>query len=502
MIIIKVITAEEITSVRAEGGQSLLEILRKKGYNLYAPCGGKGTCGKCTLMVRGEGEVISCKYYPAKDIEVVLPGETEARILVHQTEYLEEMPFKARRPEFDGLDVFGVAIDVGTTTLVIYFLNLKTGEIEKVSSFLNPQKAFGADIISRINYCQEHEGGLSELQTVILDSINRQLDGFRKIREPGSVNFERIVIVGNTTMLHLLLGEDPVSIALAPFVPKFTDRQTRKGLSSGLKINNEGEVITLPCLSAFVGADIIAGLSVLKPKFRNYLFLDIGTNGEMAIVKGKEIVACATAAGPAFEGANISCGMAAVNGAVSAFHDPGKYQVIGGSEPAGICGSGIVDLVAYLLRTGRIDETGRLTEPCIVHSENKIMVTQEDIREIQLAKSAVFSGIKILMKITGLTFGDLDALYLAGGFGNYINIRSATDIGLLPREMEGRIYPVGNSAGIGALQYLRNQDLEQKISHILGNIQYVELSNVDEFATEFAMNMNFTVPDTIKKTSI
>ena len=183
--------------------------------------------------------------------------------------------------------------------------------------------------------------------------------------------------------------------------------------------------------------------------------------------------------------------MAAVCGAVSGFTDPENIEVIGNCKPVGICGSGIVDVVAYLLRIGLIDETGFLKEPFLIGSDMNIEVTQQDIREIQLAKSAIYSGIKILMNKAGLSFGDIDALFLAGGFGNYINTKSATEIGLLPSELKNRIYPVGNSAGIGALQFLKSNAFEKKINSTVENAQYIELSNVDEFPLEFALNMNF-----------
>jgi uncharacterized 2Fe-2S/4Fe-4S cluster protein (DUF4445 family) len=491
MIKIKIITRKNVRLIESEGGSTLLDVLRQNGYDIYAPCGGKGTCGKCTVKIKGEGDVIACKYVPDKDTEVYLPEEREAKILVHQTDYLEDLPLNTGNFLAGSTFTYGVAIDAGTTTLVFYFLNLFTGQIEKISSVLNPQRRYGADIITRINHCQEHENGLSELQSSIVDVINREFLVFRKKRNIDPSGIGRVVIAGNTTMLHILLGQDPVSIAIAPFRPKFTAKQILKGSSTGLNINDKGEIITLPCLAAFVGADIVAGLAALKPLYRTFLLIDIGTNGEIALSVDGRILACATAAGPAFEGANISYGMAAVYGALSGFNGPGDYQVIGGCDPAGICGSGIVDIVAYLLRSGLIDETGLLKEPFFVSPDKKIVVTQQDIREIQLAKSAIYSGIKILMNLAGLSFEKIDALYLAGGFGNYIKVSSAIEIGLLPYEMQDRIFPVGNSAGIGALQYLKSVEFEGRINQSLENSEYIELSDIDEFTTEFALNMNF-----------
>ncbi len=491
MIRIKIIASGKTEIAEIHKGQSLLAILRNRGYEVYAPCGGKGTCGKCTITVTGEGEVVSCKYYPDKDAEVILPREYEANILVHQTDYLEDIPFKQKTFLPSSSNIYGVAIDIGTTTIVLYFLNLVTGQVEKISSVLNPQRLYGADVITRINYCQENENGLSELKGSVTGIINKELFSFIRKKGLEQESIEKIVVAGNTTMLHLLLGEDPVSIALAPFTPKFTDKQVIRGAETGLNINPCGEMITLPCQTAYVGADIIAGLAALKPLYRNYLFLDIGTNGEMALVRDGKVYTCATAAGPAFEGANISCGMAAVTGAISHFTDQREFLVIGNAEPSGICGSGIVDIVAWLLRNGYIDETGLLKKPFRIGSNNTISVIQQDIREIQLAKSAIYSGIKILMNITDSSFDDVGALFLAGGFGNYINIDSALEIGLLPAEMKGRIYTIGNSAGIGALQYLKSDEFDERLYKLLGNSEYIELSNYDEFITEFAMNMNF-----------
>lgn len=476
--------------IETEAGPSLLAILRDHGYSIYAPCGGKGKCGKCLVSVSGEGIVRSCSYFPVKDLSATLSQSTESTILVSQTEYLEDFPFET------GTNItsqpYGIAIDLGTTTVVMYFLDLNTGRVVKTSPFLNPQSIFGADVITRIEHCQKSADGLKDLQVSLVSEINRALKEFAAETGSATDNIERIVFAGNTTMLHILLGEDPVPIALAPFTPKFTGLQIRKGQQTLLSVNTEAEIITLPCISAYVGADIVAGLAALIVSEGTYLYIDIGTNGEMALVKGDQILTCATAAGPAFEGTNISCGMGAVPGAISAFKGSGYYEVIGKKEPSGICGSGIIDIVAYLLINGLIDETGFLKETFVIHPENGIRILQQDIREIQLAKSAIYSGMLILLRQAGLTFNDIDALYLAGGFGNFIDAGSALRIGLLPGELKDRIHPVGNSAGIGALQFLKSHHFREKTEKIIKNARHVELSAYEDFATEFALNMNFT----------
>jgi len=491
MIEIKVISADETRIIHADEGLSLLDILRRNGYEPYAPCGGNGTCGKCIMDVSGEGNVVSCTYYPLQDIEVILPDRTEANILTDQTEYLYDLPLAAEHEGHLGENPYGVAIDVGTTTVVMYFLDLISGKIGKISSFINPQGAYGSDVISRINYCQLHDNGLKELQQAIINALNRELKKFADDRGIDTDCFERMVFTGNTTMLHLLLGEDPVSIALAPFRPRFIERQARKGKETSLAVNSEAVIVTLPSVSAFVGADVVAGLAALNVKQRRYLYTDIGTNGEIALVTDEEIYTCSAAAGPAFEGAGISCGMSALKGAIASYAGPDSYRVIGNVSPAGVCGSGIIDIIAWLLDNGKIDETGFIKQDFQICSDGNIYLTQKDIREVQLAKSAIYSGMKILLKRKGLEFRDMDALFLAGGFGNYINVNSALRMGLLPGELAGKICQVGNSAGIGALQYLKSAGFAQRTETIAARASYLELSHDTDFTTQFALNMGF-----------
>lgn len=491
MLKINVIFDGRTSRVTGETGSSLLDILRQGGFEVYAACGGKGRCGKCAVSVKGEGTVLSCSYYPERDIEVILPDRRETNILTSQTEYLYDLPYDMGSHVNLTAQPYGVAVDIGTTTVVLYFVDLVTGRLEKIASLLNPQAAYGADVISRITWCQSHPSGVQELQQAIVGALNGEIRKFVAARSLGEENIERVVVTGNTTMLHILLGEDPVPIALAPFKPRFTVSQRRYGTAVGLAMNEGAEMVTLPSLSAFVGADVIAGLAALNVSEKNYLFTDIGTNGEIALVTGDEIFACAAAAGPAFEGASLTCGMNARTGAVSSFTRPGAYRVIGNTEPAGICGSGIADIVAWLTVNGIVDETGHMRIDFIVDSVNDVRVTQKDIREIQLAKSAIYSGMKILVAKRGLKFTDIDALFLAGGFGNYISIESALQIGLLPDELTGRIHAVGNSAGIGVLQYLRSKEFVRRTEDIIARTRYLELSDDKEFPVEFAMNMEF-----------
>jgi uncharacterized 2Fe-2S/4Fe-4S cluster protein (DUF4445 family) len=247
-----------------------------------------------------------------------------------------------------------------------------------------------------------------------------------------------------------------------------------------------------------VGADIVAGLASIAPseKYRKYLFMDIGTNGELALVTEHEILCCSTAAGPAFEGAKISCGMGAVTGAISAFGDNG-ITVIGDEKPTGICGSGLIDIVAWLIENDKLNQEGLLSEDYVVVTAedsgtgSPISITQDDIREVQLAKSAIASGLKILLKQAGLNFEDIDALFLAGGFGNYINTESAIKIGLLPEKMKDKIIPLGNTSGTGAILALKSVKFDEIIKNLLSRTRHIELASDEDFELEFAMNMFF-----------
>ena len=254
----------------------------------------------------------------------------------------------------------------------------------------------------------------------------------------------------------------------------------------------------MPSVSAFVGADIIAGIGSIKPleQYQRYIFMDLGTNGELALVTPETIWCCATAAGPAFEVANISSGIGGVNGAIAQYSSRG-YNVIGDEKPLGICGSGLVDVVAYLIEYGLVDSNGFLeNEFKIVSSDqsgkgNAITITQADIREVQLAKSAIATGINILIRQANLRFEDIDALFLAGGFGNYLNVESAMKIGLIPVQMKNKVISLGNTAGTGAILSLRSETFETILNDILQRTKHVELSQDDDFPLEFVMNMSF-----------
>ena len=497
---IKILQKDSIVTISVGEGNTLLKELQDHGFDLYSPCGGNGTCGKCKVLIKGEGVVTSCIYPVLNDIEIVLPEKREAKILVEQHEHTAQLAFDPGAPA--GLSYFphGVAIDIGTTTLAFYLVNLVTGSIIETRAAVNPQTKYGADVISRINYTALNADGLKILQTEILSAINVQLDHFTEITGITRDELVKITVAGNTTMLHLLLGVDPLPIALAPFTPAFVGEQILKGKELTLHCHPEAQVKILPSIAAYVGSDIVAGIASIKPsdRYRRFLMMDIGTNGELALITPDKIWCCATAAGPAFEGANISCGMSAVEGAISIFGTEG-YTVIGNSVPAGLCGSGLIDVVAYLVENKLVQSDGLLSEDFEIVPEDhlsgtkRIVLTQQDIREVQLAKSAIMAGVNVLMKKASLSFEDLDALFLAGGFGSYIDVKSAVTIGMLPREMEFKTISLGNTSGTGALLALKSVQFDQTIQDVIERSCYVELSDDEDFVLDYVMNMDFEV---------
>ncbi|MCC3868611.1 ASKHA domain-containing protein [Terrisporobacter mayombei] len=410
---------------------------------------------------------------------------------------------------------YGVAIDLGTTTIALYLIDLNNGDIISVLSKVNNQRAYGGDVISRINYTIENKNGINELNKCIIDEINEMID---KISEDNKINKEEIynlVVVGNTTMIHLFMKLNCKNIALAPFIPTLTE--TYECLSSDLDININGIVSFPPGISAYVGSDISAGIlsSNICEKEKYSLLLDIGTNGEMALGNKETVFTCSTAAGPAFEGANIKYGVGGIDGAISSI-DLNKntiYKTINNKTPCGICGSGVLDISSQLLQYEIIDESGRICDLDEIKNENlskrlkeennmkefvifedeskKISFTQKDIREVQLAKAAINAGIKVLLKKSNLTYDDIEHVYIGGGFGNFMDVESAVNIGMIPKGFKNKIKSIGNCAGKGAINYLINEKKREEIINITNKCKYIELSQSKDFQEFYIDSITF-----------
>jgi len=418
--------------------------------------------------------------------------------------------------------LLGMAFDIGTTTLVGYLIDLNTGkELTHVSS-LNPQTKYGADVISRIIYASQTKEGLEKLHEEVVGEMNNLIK-----KASGDTGYEpediyAVTVAGNTTMHHLFFKILPRYLASAPYVPVVKDSLTVDASEIGIKINPAGKVIALPNIAGFVGADTVAAALAAEMDRAEELklLIDIGTNGEIVLGTKDRLFACSTAAGPAFEGAHISCGMRGATGAIDhiTVGEDYKYTVIGNTMPAGICGSGLLDAVAELLKIGIVDKKGRILRPeqitndigmrykerirningipsFILENETStgkpVYINQKDIRELQLAKGAIAAGIQVLLTLYGAKVEDIKEVLLAGAFGNYLKPESACKIGLIPHELEGKIKGIGNAAGVGAKLVLLSKRELERAKQLSKKIKYVELSAVKEFNSFFANNIGF-----------
>lgn len=401
--------------------------------------------------------------------------------------------------------VLGLAVDIGTTTLAGYLIDLETGKELAVASALNPQKAFGDDVISRAD--RARAGDLERLQQAVAAEINALARRLCKLagKEPNDIY--HAVFAGNTVMMHLFAGVSPEHIAQSPFIPVFTGTADVPAHALNISVNPEAAATLLPCVAGYVGADIVAGMLAagMREGAEPTLLIDIGTNGEIALAAGGRLHACSTAAGPAFEGAHISCGMGGVEGAINwaALDGCLRFGTIGNAKPAGICGSGLIDLVSGLLDCGAIDDTGRLDGDAapswlpveggkiVLDAEAGIHITGRDIREVQLAKGAIAAGVEVLAREAGVKLGDIAHVYLAGGFGSYMDKRSAARIGLIPSELADRTVAIGNSSGAGAKAALLSGEAMAEAERLARAVRYVELSARPDFQDLFMDKMMF-----------
>lgn len=404
-------------------------------------------------------------------------------------------------------EILGVAVDIGTTGISAYLLELAGGEILAKKSALNPQTEFGGDVLSRISYCLENPQGADQLRESILSKINElvaDLTGTAARAE----RVYHIVLAGNTTMLHFVLGVYSGSIAKSPYRPVFLEQVDLKAREVGLLICPEGRVTLLPSASGYIGADILAGVVAtgFEQKTNSAVFLDIGTNGEIVANLGGRLLAASTAAGPALEGMNISCGCRAEEGAIDTFSIDDDYEIgwttIGGSPPQGICGSGLIDIMAALVKRKIVLSGGRFNpnlDPRLkgrvrdkkFYLTDLIYISQTDIRQIQLAKGAIAAGVTLLLEEAGVPLDLIEEAVIAGAFGFHINPQSIREIGLLPKGFKGKISFVGNSSAEGARLALLNQGVMTQIKELKHRIEVLELSTDSRFQDYFVKALGF-----------
>jgi uncharacterized 2Fe-2S/4Fe-4S cluster protein (DUF4445 family) len=417
---------------------------------------------------------------------------------------------------------FGIAIDIGTTTIVVYLLNLKNGKIYAVSSCLNPQTAFGEDVVSRITYASAQKIGLDQLNSTLINALNDLIGKVCKKAKIDASQIYEATIVGNSVMHHLFLNITPKYIGLSPYIPTLTQGINIRAERLRLQISKAGNVFLLPVIAGYVGADTIGVLlsSEIDGEDALTLAIDVGTNGEL-IIGNKDLLATGScAAGSALEGAHISHGMRAAAGAIDRIAiDPEtlevSYTTIANKPPIGICGSGLIDCVAEMLKAKILSRSGNINKNLLSNDKliktqqgiefilaqksdtqmnHAISISQKDIREMQMAKGAFFSGARIIMQYIKRQHNynaDISQIFLAGAFGNYINKENAKFIGMIPDIPKDFIFQIGNAAGIGAQNALLNTDLRKKAQKILKQTHYVEIATEENFQKEFAQAMYF-----------
>lgn len=478
--------SKKTLSLPFEGTPLIAEVLLSRGIVRPHPCGGRGICGKCAIKAEGKlsepdehekkaGTRLSCRTRLWGDARITLPKEEEG---------LQSEGDAHARSEGVSHGVLMAAADIGTTTVAVHL----TDENENIIAShvtLNPQTVVAADVIGRIGAAMKE--GPTLQQELILHCLDDLLSQCAAQAKRKKEEISRAVFTGNTAMLYLLTGRDPASLSQAPFRADclFDLEETVLGIPSYLP----------PCFHAFAGADLMCAVleSGMTEKAGTSLLGDIGTNGEIALWRNGQLYVTSTAAGPAFEGAGISCGMHSVNGAIDSVTLMGNRllcRVIGGGEARGLCGSGLIDAVSALLETGGIDETGYMEEESIALTGG-VSLLRADIRAVQLAKAAIYAGILSLLKAAHCQMDDVETLYLAGGFGSRLHIPSAVRIGLIPEAVAGRVKVLGNAALSGADRMLR-EEARQAARGILANSIRVDLGGDPLFNELYIESMLFS----------
>ena len=461
--------------VTVDAGTTLLQAQIAAGLRPDAPCGGKGTCGKCRVTLEGR-EVLACQTPVDRDMVVFTAREEGVRILTAG---------QAVQAKPDGADDYALAFDIGTTTVVAYLLDGHSGALLAQGSCMNPQSQYGADVISRIQYALEGDGkALSGCIRAAMEQLAAE------VAAKAGITVEKITasaIVGNTAMHHLLLGIDPSPLVTPPYMPAVREAMERDSAR------------ILPNIAGFVGGDTVG--CMVATRFDRMeeltLLIDIGTNGEMVLGDRNRRIACSTAAGPAFEGARISCGMRGADGAVDhVFLENGAvaYHVIGEGEPVGLCGSGLLDLVAVLLDADILDESGYLEDREYRLCRN-VVLTQKDIREVQLAKAAIRAGIELLAQKLGVRVEEIRKVYLAGAFGSYLNPASACRIGMIPPVLLDRIEAIGNAAGEGAKLCALSREEFAYSQQLAKETEFLELASLPQFQDCYVDALEFAEED-------
>jgi len=478
-------------------GSNLGDAIHELG--LEFPCGGKGICGNCkvrllaghiTLDPLHEAVLKRKKLGDEWRLACLSRVDEDLTIEVAQFENIvlaDETPF-----HFTPRAQCGIAVDLGSTTLVSQLLDMENGQVLSVQTSLNPQAVYGADIMSRISYAMQSPENAERLTSLIRRTVGAQVEA---LAAQATHPIGRVRIVGNTVMHHLFCGLDVTPLSAYPFESPHNGMIHFTPANLGWQIDASIDITFLPNIGSFVGSDILAGIyaagmfSSEAPR----VLVDLGTNGEIAVGNRHGIACASTAAGPAFEGSNISCGMRASTGAISSISLKDGHRelhVIGSGQAKGICGSGLIDAIYLGVTQGEIDEQGVIRhEPKVLPLTDEVHLEQQDIREFQLAKAAVATGVELLLQDAHLTHEGIDKMFIAGGFGNYINLDHATSLGLL-EFAPSQIVKLSNSALIGAKMFLFQED--NFINELVPRTRHISLESDPAFLDTFCQKILFT----------
>lgn len=523
LIKLTVIKDKKETSTDIIKGSNLLQSLYDLGfYEIPNNCGGRGTCKRCQVNTQEKGEVISCLTRISEDITVELTKEDislqrDDTLIVKSNFFSSKEQVEFELTKIDSKSKLGIAIDIGTTTIVIQLFNLDRDSWLGEEKSRNQQNGYGSDVISRIDF--SNKNGVVVLRNVLQNQLNQMIDNLMNKLNLDKKQIYKCSIAANTVMEHFLLGLSPKTIGVAPFKPLSFFGEIYEPKELNLTLDEQTKIYVFPAIAGYVGGDISAGILTTNMHNSKQLafLLDIGTNGEMVLGSKEQLIACATAAGPAFEGAEIEKGMLGVPGAVDqVFYNPDDknpitFTTISDLPPQGFCGSGLLDILAVGIRAGLIQDSGLISdkeevEPNLkqylttVDDQNviaidkgrQIYITQKDIRKLQSAKGAIAAGLVTLLEATNTDPKDIEDFYLAGGFGSAINVESLAVVGMIPESFVAKTKVIGNSSLAGASQVLKTSSYLEELQLIKDKCEYIELSTDPTFTDNYIESMFFT----------
>ncbi len=500
--------------IKTMSGMNLLEALMQKSIFLRSDCGGKGKCGKCLVSKatdHGSYETIeSCMYIINDDISIKIPESSmlSSHIMSKASVYFPKV-FKEQFFNVGMPDSYGIAVDLGTTTIAVYLCNMAQGKVVSSLAFKNPQAIYGDDVVSRIGVISQRSENLEKLQKLVVKSIEWGIIELLSSFEDGKNSISRMTVVGNPTMIHILAGVNPESIGISPYEPAFYDAKLFESNQLGFGINDVS-IQTLPQVSGFIGSDILAAAQAVEFEKQpdGTLLIDLGTNGELLLKNKEKIFATSCATGPAFEGASLSCGMQAIPGAINSIeidinNNTAGYSLINPEQlsiikPSGICGAGVIKSIAQFCEKKVIAPSGAfrsdrqkyiLVPENIDNGQSCIYISQKDIRAVQLGKSALSTGIKFLLKKADLD--QPEKIIIAGAFGSHLDKLDLIKLGMIPKIDLDKIEIAGNSAGTGAIMTLCDDHYLDRSKQMADRIETVDLATNIDFQEAFIKNLSF-----------